>query len=267
MAHNYNVITEFIKKVNREIPYMYKVALFPPFITFDAVWSRKCESALLFTSRRRLSSLAQFCLLLTYSPTLLPSPSSGAEAPPDAAQRPVSGVHLPRGFLGEPGWWAGLGIHGWGVETAEGGGERWHHEAHWTQWLYLWSMSPTLPREGTGGPLKTHGGCSGARGAQRKGTHLLPAQHPFPTPPLSHFFHYHLKLNKSPLLERTRENCTWASPFPRIKRIWLMTMFVWWGTFATHFSCFLREEGISTTLAGKEEYGKNTPTCSSFHLL
>lgn len=32
------------------------------------------------------------------------------------------------------------------------------------------------------GPLKTHGGCSRASGAQRKDSHLLPVQHPFPTP-------------------------------------------------------------------------------------
>ena len=68
--------------------------------------------------------MAQSCLLLTHSPTLPLSPSSGAKALPDAAQHPVSGVHLPRGSLGEPGWWAGLWIHGWGVETADGGGER-----------------------------------------------------------------------------------------------------------------------------------------------
>ena len=32
------------------------------------------------------------------------------------------------------------------------------------------------------GPLKTHGGCSHASGAQRKDSHILPVQNPFPTP-------------------------------------------------------------------------------------
>lgn len=49
---------------------------------------------------------------------------------------------------------------------------------------------------------------------------------PSPPPPLSHFFHHHLQLNQSSLPKRTRGNPTWANPFPRIKRIWLMTMFL-----------------------------------------
>ena len=65
-------------------------------------------------------------------------------------------------------------------------------------------MSPTLPRERTGGPLKTHGGGSGASGAQRKGTHLLPAQHPFPTPSSVPFLPLSLEAKSEPIARKDK---------------------------------------------------------------
>lgn len=68
MAHNYNIITDLIKKVNWEILCMYKVTISPPFSTYDAGWSLMWKLALLFASQWLLSTQVGFCLLLPSQP-------------------------------------------------------------------------------------------------------------------------------------------------------------------------------------------------------
>lgn len=76
-------------------------------------------------------------------------------------------------------------------QRLQGEGER--GTVHWTQGPHVvsscnqtghqpWGMGCNTAQSMGRGPLKTHGGCSDASGAQRKDTHLLPVQHPFPTP-------------------------------------------------------------------------------------
>lgn len=144
MAHNYNIITDLIKKVNWEILYMYKVTISPPFSTYDAGWSLMWKLALLFASQWLLSTQVGFCLLLP------PQPCSHFLFPqgPQLLQlSSASSAYLTPGYrqhqVGSVGMW-NCGLRG-KVETAEGGGGPLYHVSHWTRSPWVISIYDHTP--------------------------------------------------------------------------------------------------------------------------
>lgn len=114
---------------------MYKVTISPPFSTCDAGRSWKCKLSLLFASQWPLSTQAPFCLLLSPQPPshflspqgpwlLQLSSASSAQCPPPSRAAGSTGGGLQA---------CGIVGRGGKAETAEGGGEPWHHASHRTQ--------------------------------------------------------------------------------------------------------------------------------------
>lgn len=220
------------------------------------MWSWKCKSDLLFPV---VPECTGSILPPSHpSPTRLPSPSSGAVGSTEVRVRA-------RGIMGR-----GQRLQGEGRRGTVHGTQGPHVVSSCKQTAHQPEHSPGgglqhCPECGEG-PFEDPRGLLRCKWCPEKRYSPPPSSASFPPPPpLSHFFYHHLQLNQSLLPKRTRDDPTWASPFPRIKRIWLMTMFLGWGTFTAHF-CFLTEKGISTTLPGREECGKNTLTFSSSHL-
>lgn len=157
-----------------------------------------------FSSQWFLSALAQFFLLLT------PPQPACLLLPPGLWGALRSGcVHVES-------WVGGRGCRG------RGGGVQFMGPKDLTSFpaasRLLISLSTALgvgcnTAQSVGrGPLKTHGGSSGASGAQRKDTHLLPVQHPFPTPSSVPFLLSSLVAKSEPAAEKDKRRPHLSKP-------------------------------------------------------